>query len=283
MASRRPPPPPPRAELTPGQMEEGIRRLGRCIAEVEAFDPQMIQTYDDTSKANALSASVDGALVQTFGQGTVDYRRYSDATNFSWPLNYARPTPIHEIKESLRQSRARSLDLLRQAVSFLTQELEFSAARQSKTAPAAPPGKSLVGTNVFIGHGRSLVWRELKDFLEDRLGLSVDEFNRVPVAGIATSTRLSEMLDAAAFAFLVMTAEDEQTDGTMRARENVIHEVGLFQGRLGFARAIVLVEDGCGEFSNIHGLGQIRFPTANIAAKFEDIRAVLEREGVIKS
>ena len=282
MASRGPPPPSPRAELTPGQMEEGIRRLGRCIAEVEAFDPQMIQTYDDTSKANALSASVDGALVQTFGQGTAEYRRYSDATNFSWPLNYARPTPIHEIKESLRRSRARSLDLLRQAVSFLTQELEFSAARQSKTAPAVPPGKSLVGSNVFIGHGRSLVWRELKDFLEDRLGLSVDEFNRVPVAGIATSTRLSEMLDAAAFAFLVMTAEDEQFDGKVRARENVVHEVGLFQGRLGFARAIVLLEDGCEEFSNIYGLGQIRFPRGNIAAKFEDIRAVLEREGLIE-
>jgi predicted nucleotide-binding protein len=168
------------------------------------------------------------------------------------------------IQESLRGCRVRSLDLLRQAVSFLKQELEFSvgddAAGQSKTRPAVPPVKSLVGTNVFIGHGRSVLWRELKDFLEDRLGLSVDEFNRVPVAGIATSTRLSEMLDAAAFAFLVMTAEDEQTDRKMRARENVVHEVGLFQGQLGFARAIVLVEDGCEEFSNIHGLGQIRFP-----------------------
>jgi predicted nucleotide-binding protein len=276
MARRPPPPPPPRAELSPDRMRQGIHRLERCITEVEAFNPQMIQTYDDTSKADAFSASVDGALTQTFGQGTAEYHRYLDATNFSWPLNFARPTPIHEIQESLRGCRARSLDLLRQAVSFLTQELEFSAAGQSKTAPP------LVGTNVFIGHGRSLVWRELKDFLEERLGLSVDEFNRVPVAGIATSARLSEMLDAAAFAFLVMTAEDEQTDGKMRARENVVHEVGLFQGRLGFARAIVLVEDGCGEFSNIHGLGQIRFPTGNTAAKFEDIRAVLEREGVVK-
>ena len=72
MASRGPPPPSPRAELTPGQMEEGIRRLGRCIAEVEAFDPQTIQTQDDTSKAVALSASVDGALVQTFGKDSED-------------------------------------------------------------------------------------------------------------------------------------------------------------------------------------------------------------------
>jgi hypothetical protein len=140
---------------------------------------------------------------------------------------------------------------------------------------------SLVGTNVFVGHGRSQVWRELKDFIEDRLGLPVDEFNSVPVAGIPTTTRLSDLLDAAAFAFLVMTGEDEQADGKIRARENVVHEAGLFQGRLGFDRAIVLLEEGCEEFSNIHGLGQIRFPKGNIAAKFDDIRAVLEREGLV--
>ena len=281
MAVRPPPSPPPRAELTPYRMRQGISRLERCIAMIEAFDPQTIQTPHDTSKAYELSASVDGVLVQTFGDDTADYRRYSDAKNFSWPLNMARPTPIPAIQESLAKCRARSLALLRQAASFLKQELELSgsvATEKSDPRPALPS----IGANIFIGHGRSLVWRELKDFLEDRLGLSVDEFNRVRVAGIATSTRLSEMLDAAAFAFLVMTAEDEQTDGTLRARENVVHELGLFQGRLGFARAIVLVEDECKEFSNIHGLGQIRFPAGNIAAKFEDIRAVLEREGVIK-
>lgn len=78
-----------------------------------------------------------------------------------------------------------------------------------------------------------------------------------------------------------MTAEDEQSDGTMHSRMNVVHEAGLFQGRLGFQRAIVLLEDGCEEFSNIQGLGQIRFPRGNIKAVFEDIRQVLEREGLV--
>src|SRR5262249_4200268 len=121
-----------------------------------------------------------------------------------------------------------------------------------------------VGTNIFIGHGRSPVWRELKDFIEHRLGLPVDEFNSVTIAGLTTTSRLAELLDAAAFAFLVMTGEDEQVDGTLHARENVVHEAGLFQGRLGFGRAIILLEDGCREFSNIHGLGQIRFAEGNI-------------------
>lgn len=123
-------------------------------------------------------------------------------------------------------------------------------------------------------------WRELKDFVSDRLGLPWDEFNRVPVAGVTNITRLAQMLEQASFAFLVMTAEDEQVDGNHHARMNVIHEVGLFQGRLGFERAIVLLEEGCEEFSNIQGLGQIRFPKGNISAIFEDIRAVLEREGI---
>ena len=139
-----------------------------------------------------------------------------------------------------------------------------------------------MGTNIFIGHGRSLFWRELKDFVGDRLGLPWDEFNRVPIAGVTNIARLAQMLDTASYAFLVMTAEDEQADGNLHARMNVIHEVGLFQGRLGFERAIVLLEEGCAEFSNIQGLGQIRFPKGNISAIFEEIRQVLEREGIVE-
>ena len=148
--------------------------------------------------------------------------------------------------------------------------------RQSRRRQAAT-----VGTNVFIGHGRSPLWRELKDFIEDRLKLPVDEFNRVPVAGVTNIERLSEMMDAAAIALLVMTGEDEQPDGNLRARMNVVHEAGLFQGRLGFSRAIVLLENGCEEFSNITGLGQIRFPRGQIRSTFEEIREVFEREGLL--
>ncbi len=142
-------------------------------------------------------------------------------------------------------------------------------------------GAPLTVANVFLGHGRSPIWRELKDFLEDRLGLQVDEFNRITTAGVAITTRLSDMLDTAHIAFLIMTAEDEQVDGYFRARENVVHEIGLFQGRLGFEKAIVILEEGCEEFSNISGLGQIRFPAKNIRSSFEDVRQVLEREGLI--
>jgi len=89
------------------------------------------------------------------------------------------------------------------------------------------------------------------------------------------------MLNDAGIAFLILTAEDEKADGTIQARMNVIHEAGLFQGRLGFTKAIILLEEGCEEFSNIKGLGQIRFPKGNIKQACEEIRQVLEREGLL--
>ena len=146
--------------------------------------------------------------------------------------------------------------------------------RQSKLAETG-------ATKIFIGHGQSPIWRELKDFIQEKLKLPVDEFNRVPVAGKTNTVRLSEMMDTATFAFLVMTGEDEQPSGKLHARMNVVHEAGLFQGKLGFRRAIVLLEENCEEFSNIEGLGHIRFPAGKIKHAFEEIREVLEREGVL--
>ena len=86
------------------------------------------------------------------------------------------------------------------------------------------------------------------------------------------------MLEESSMAFLILTYEDIGTDGEMHARENVVHEVGLFQGRLGFKRAIVVLEDGVHEFSNILGINQIRFSKGNIRETFGDVIATIKRE-----
>ena len=134
----------------------------------------------------------------------------------------------------------------------------------------------------FIGHGGSSEWLKLKDFLEKTLKLPYEEFNRIPQAGKITSIRLKEMLGSCCMAFLIMTGEDEHTDGTLHARENVIHEIGLFQSQLGYERAIILLEEGCEIFSNIQGITYISFPKGNIKAVFEDIREVLKRESILE-
>lgn len=131
---------------------------------------------------------------------------------------------------------------------------------------------------VFIGHGRDPAWRELSDCLEKQHSIRTEAFEFAANAGHATRSILERHMGSASFAALVMTAEDEHADGTAHARENVIHESGLFQGRLGFDRAIVLLEDGCAEFSNIHGIQQIRFPRGRIKGTIGELLATLRRE-----
>lgn len=174
-----------------------------------------------------------------------------------------------------------SLDVNRRQLRELAGTLR--KAIEAVALSAGVENQAVQSDTIFVGHGRSEQWRSLKDFLKERLGLSFEEFNRVSPAGISTQERLAEMLDRCGFAFLVLTAEDMHADSTMHARENVIHEAGLFQGRLGWRRAIVLLEEGCEEFSNIVGLGQIRFSKGNIASCFEEVRRVLEREGFLSA
>jgi predicted nucleotide-binding protein len=140
-----------------------------------------------------------------------------------------------------------------------------------KKKPPAPP-------TIFIGHGGSSQWRDLKDHLHEKHGCRVEAYEIGARAGHAIRDILNDMLSKSSFAILVMTGEDQTSDGSMRARQNVVHEAGLFQGRLGFARAIVLLEKGADEFSNIQGIEQIRFDKGRIRETYGDVVATIRRE-----
>jgi predicted nucleotide-binding protein len=139
--------------------------------------------------------------------------------------------------------------------------------------PSAPP--SVV---IFVGHGRSQLWRDLKDHLQDKHGYTIEAYETGARSGHCIRDILEEMAAKSSFAILVMTAEDEQAGGVHRARQNVVHEAGLFQGRLGFARAIMLLEDGVEEFSNVQGVQHIRFARGNIKESYGEVLATLRRE-----
>lgn len=130
---------------------------------------------------------------------------------------------------------------------------------------------------MFIGHGRSPAWRDLKDHLQDKHHLEVIAYEIGERAGHTIRDILEEMLEESSLAFLVFTGEDETHEGVMRARQNVVHETGLFQGHLGFARAIAIVQEGVELFSNLEGVQQIRF-RESIRETFGDVLAVIRRE-----
>jgi len=109
-------------------MRRGILRLEACIAALEAFDPAatLAMPEDISPKAATLKASIESALTETFGHGTVEYQRYSVGASFNVPFSidyeYSRDVTI----EGLRNARTRSLALLSQAVALLKGGIGFS-------------------------------------------------------------------------------------------------------------------------------------------------------------
>jgi predicted nucleotide-binding protein len=135
---------------------------------------------------------------------------------------------------------------------------------------------------VFIGHGRSQLWARLQLFLQNDLKLKTVSFESQTRVGESIVPVLESMLDQATFAILVLTAEDETAEGTRRSRQNVVHEAGLFQGRLGFPRGILLQQAGLEDFSNVDGLQYIGFDGEKIESTFWELQRVLKREGLVR-
>jgi predicted nucleotide-binding protein len=204
-----------------------------------------------------------------------DYRKGFDRAEFdrsvpyfsinlsAYSLDYATPETIVRITAPSRAELERLLEIFEHhaAASFISKKEE------------KPPSPI-----IFIGHGKSGQWRELKDHLLDKHHYCVEAYEVGARAGHTIRDILGEMLTKSSFAVIVMTAEDETADGKFNPRLNVVHELGLFQGKLGFSRAIVLLEEGTEEFSNIHGIQQIRYNKGNIKETFGEVLATLKRE-----
>jgi predicted nucleotide-binding protein len=150
--------------------------------------------------------------------------------------------------------------------------------RNVEAARIPAPKVSVNRPTVFIGHGGARDWRDLKDHLQDKHRFSVEAYETGSRAGHVIRDILEAMIVKSSFAILVFTGEDEQVGGSMRARQNVVHETGIFQGRLGFSRAIVLLEKDVERFSNLDGIQYLEFTRGNIRETFGDVLAALDRE-----
>ena len=192
------------------------------------------------------------------------YRKGSMYGKFKITITYSRPCTDVEIAAPER--------------SIIEAIHQIFANWAPKCALPEAPKQAEKEPIIFIGHGRSQQWRDLKDHLQDKHGYKIEAYEVGARAGHAIRDILDEMLSRSSFAVVIMTGEDKDENGNLHARENVIHELGLFQGKLSFSRAIVLLEDGTSEFSNIHGIHQIRYTKNNIKETFGEVLATLKRE-----
>lgn len=139
--------------------------------------------------------------------------------------------------------------------------LEFWSTLNSHNTTITPRVK-----RVFISHGSNEAWRKIQEYIERTLEIPSLELAQEANRGRTIFQKLVDESDNCSYAVIVMTGDDMTTDDQIRARENVIHEIGYFQGKYGPHRVCLLHEQGVNIPSNIHGLVYIPFPKDGVEA-----------------
>ncbi len=141
----------------------------------------------------------------------------------------------------------------------------FEGGREAGAEPYTRPRP-----HIFLGHGKSDAWQELQHYLKGEHGFDVFVYEIGGRSNYTIREFLCNVRSDAAFAVLVQTAEDDA-----RTRDSAIHELGLFQGRLGFGRAMLLTEVA---FPELAGVRKIASARGGMRETFGEVLAVLRRE-----
>jgi sugar/nucleoside kinase (ribokinase family) len=132
---------------------------------------------------------------------------------------------------------------------------------------------------VFIAHGAGTQWEAVRRFLEQECGVTVYSLP-ADQRGAELAQTMRHHLSRCDFGVCLLTSAADHGDAS-RAEQGVVHQAGILQGRYGFRRVAILVEEGCETFSNVAGLIRLDFPAGHVDSTFWQLERMLRREGVV--
>jgi predicted nucleotide-binding protein len=180
--------------------------------------------------------------------------------------------PTHSAA-ALAAAQQAAEEAARNKLRFWAQFSSNVSHRRTASEPRQPNLATPAPQRVFISHGRSQHWRAVQDYIENDIGLETMELAQEANRGLTVIEKLFDRASHCDSAVIVMTGDDMAPDGP-RVRENVMHEIGLFQGKYGRQRVVLLHEEGVSIPTNLSGVVYIPFPKQGIEAGFY----VLQRE-----
>jgi predicted nucleotide-binding protein len=148
----------------------------------------------------------------------------------------------------------------------IDQIFEVRAASQHAT-----PEVREIQRRVFISHGRSKDWYEVQQHIERDLGLKSMELAQEPSRGQTVIEKLVANTNACDSAVIVMSGDDVDDEGKLRVRENVMHEIGYFQGAYGRSRVVLLHEEDVNVPTNLGGIVYVSYPKGLVKGTFGEL------------
>ena len=240
-----------RKALFAAENENTSRNRGAGEVKTRAhFPPDLVRHY--FSQAASLVQSLRESLPDLFG----DFQEIKVAPDAEVALQSG---------TALWYSRSQVEQLIRD----IDQIFEIRA-NSELGAPQAEKNR-----RAFISHGSSRDWLQVQPFIERDVGVATLELAQEPNMG---RTIIEKLIDNAAkcdSAVIVMTGDDMASDQA-RVRENVMHEIGYFQGAFGRSSVVLLHEEGVNIPTNLSGVAYVPFPKGTIESSFHVLRRELE-------
>jgi len=268
--------------------EEGIQKVNSGIFDIAIIDMNMNQ---DSEGGLRIVKFIDEHKLKT---KPIVFTAYGSIDN----VKSAYKKKIFDyVEKGLPESRAELLASVYKASNAPNNKFQFYLSEKennllSELLPAynndlnqiIVKGLNLVKSNnksgidcIFIAHGNNKEWREVETYIKDELKFKVLAYETESHSVEFTHEAIENLLDKCNFAVIVMSDDDYTKEGKARARQNVIHEMGLFQGRYGHKRVIVMKKKSVELNSNLIGKNLIEYHN-NIDEGFHKLKKALGKK-----
>ena len=153
---------------------------------------------------------------------------------------------------------------------------EKQSSQPTKPIPPTKPSKR----KIFLSYGSDeLSALKVREFLEI-VGCEVIILKNEPMMGITIFEKFEKILSNVSLAVVILSPDDETLDNKLRARQNVIFELGMLMSKLGRNRILILSKSNIEYPSDIMGSIYINYGD-DIESSFENLRRELKHQGLI--
>lgn len=231
------------ANLTAEQMRSGLKKIERRIADLEAFDVNLVERRWDPA-VEALEKRVNSTLQDVLGHDTVEYQEYSIETLDTLPLIMGGgPDPLSKVHAGYREGIKRELFKLGALRDIFQERIEDSD--EVSVVAKAPVGDREITRRVFVVHGHEDGLKETVARYLSKLEVTPVILHEEPNQGRTIIEKFERHADVD-FAVVLFTPDDigypvnRVEQSRPRPRQNVVLELGFFMGTLGRQRVCVL-------------------------------------------
>lgn len=169
MAKRAPPSKPVPVRLSPEAMRGAIPKLKRRIQELEAIDVKTIQKRGDPV-LQALEHKIDDALVEIFGNDTVEYNRFVVGSLDTAGIGFGYAIPLHEVREGYQRGVEGAISNLKTIIELFEEKLNDLSD--------SPSGKALRAIGDLNLH-QEIAWAVSKLFEDGHYANAVEDACKV--------------------------------------------------------------------------------------------------------